>query len=84
MVENENLSKCIYRGKIDLGDAIGFIVLYFIYVVFVFMQDKFFSEYELPTEKSVRPSFDGSNVEALRIRQKSFSGTISFQSIFLM
>ena len=76
-VENENPLKCIYRGRIELGDAIGFIVLYFIYVIFVFMQDKFFSEYELQTEKSVRPSHDGSNVEALRIRQKSFSGLSS-------
>ena len=48
------------------------------------MQDKFFSEYELSTEKSVRPSFDGSNVEALRIRQKSFSGTISCRSIIVL
>ena len=76
LAEKGIFKKCIYHGKITLGDAIGFIVLYFIYVVFVFMQDKFFSEYELQTEKSVRPSHDGSNVEALRIRHKSFSGLI--------
>lgn len=38
------LGRCFYNGRIRLFDAIGFLVLYVIYVIFVFLQDKFFIE----------------------------------------
>ena len=49
------------------------------------MQDKFFSEYELQTDKSVRPSHDGSNVEALRIRPRgtNYQARTSFSGLIL-
>ena len=38
------LGRCFYNGRIRLFDAIGFLVLYILYVIFVFLQDKFLIE----------------------------------------
>ena len=38
------LGRCFYNGRIRLFDAIGFLVLYVLYVIFVVIQDKFLPE----------------------------------------
>ena len=38
------LGRCFYNGRIRLFDAVGFLVLYVLYVIFVFLQDKFLIE----------------------------------------
>ena len=64
--------RCIYRGFIGLFDAIGFIILYVIYVAVVIIQDKLLPEVIVTDDETVSEiSFDASVIVRNRLRALS-------------